>query len=625
MSEMPFAAALDWLRAKVDGAPDAAASPSLPESFTSLAERFGLTRFEQDVLLLCAATELDPEMAGRYQRLHGFPYPTFALAFRLFDRFDWEALSPHRPLRYWRMIEINQPGAVPLTAAALRADERIVGFLAGVNVLDDRLQWLTTSVAAAGDEALSPSQRQAADRLAAAWTDRPALIVQLAGADAATIHTAAAHAARLLGRDLRRMPAAWLPSDPAELDQIARLWARESRMLPLALVVDAHDATTTAAERPGAIERLCAHDLGVVAIATREPRAELGPAIDIERPTRLEQYQAWTHALGSDRELTSQRLSAQFNLSLPAIGDLAQPGKTDGETWRACLEFTRPRLDQLATRIEARANWRDLVLPPTERQLLYSVVRHAAQRYVVYDEWGFRRKTSRGLGIAALFAGDSGTGKTLAAEVLARHLALNLYRIDLSAVVSKYIGETEKNLRRVFDAAEDGGAILFFDEADALFGKRTEVKDSHDRYANIEINYLLQRIESFGGLTILSTNLKSAIDHAFLRRIRFYVNFPFPDAAARRRIWEKAIPREAPVERNHPRLRVDFAALSRLNLTGGSIHNIAVNSAFAAARRGRRITWPIVLEAARAELRKLDRPISEIDRGLAIRREVAHA
>jgi SpoVK/Ycf46/Vps4 family AAA+-type ATPase len=362
-----------------------------------------------------------------------------------------------------------------------------------------------------------------------------------------------------------------------------------------------------------------------MAISTREPRAALGVAIEIERPTRREQYAAWTQALGSGRDQAAQRLAAQFNLGLPAIADLAQQSESDAGVWRACLGYTRPRLDQLATRIDARAGWRDLVLPPNERQLLYSVVRHAAQRHVVYDEWGFRRKTARGLGIAALFAGDSGTGKTLAAEVLARHLALNLYRIDLSAVVSKYIGETEKNLRRVFDAAEDGGAILFFDEADALFGKRTEVKDSHDRYANIEINYLLQRIESFSGLTILSTNLKAAVDPAFLRRLRFVINFPFPDAAARLRIWERAMPREAPVEREHPRQRVDFTALSRLNLTGGSIQNIAVNSAFAAATRGRRFTWPIVLDAVRAELRKLDRPTSEVDRGLSQRRGVAHA
>ena len=214
---------------------------------------------------------------------------------------------------------------------------------------------------------------------------------------------------------------------------------------------------------------------------------------------------------------------------------------------------------------------------------------------------------NRGLGISALFAGDSGTGKTMAAEVIANDLRLNLYRIDLSAVVSKYIGETEKNLRRLFDAADDGGAILFFDEADALFGKRSEVKDSHDRYANIEVNYLLQRLESYHGLAILATNMKSSLDTAFVRRLRFIVNFNFPGIAERRRIWESVFPTAAPVG------TLDFDRLSRLNLTGGTIHNAALNAAFLAASAESQVTMQLVLSAARTEMLKLDRPIREGD------------
>jgi SpoVK/Ycf46/Vps4 family AAA+-type ATPase len=195
----------------------------------------------------------------------------------------------------------------------------------------------------------------------------------------------------------------------------------------------------------------------------------------------------------------------------------------------------------------------------------------------------------------------------MAAEVMANHLRLNLYRIDLSAVVSKYIGETEKNLRRLFDAAEDGGAILFFDEADALFGKRSEVKDSHDRYANIEINYLLQRMEAYRGLAILATNMKSALDHAFMRRLRFIVNFPFPGVDLRRAIWERVFPPETPLK------GLDYERLARLNLTGGSIHNIALNAAFLAAQAGTSVTMPLLFDAARFELRKLGRPVNERD------------
>ena len=226
---------------------------------------------------------------------------------------------------------------------------------------------------------------------------------------------------------------------------------------------------------------------------------------------------------------------------------------------------------------------------------------------MVYEEWGFGRRMNRGLGISALFAGDSGTGKTMAAEIMANHLRLNLYRIDLSAVVSKYIGETEKNLRRLFDAAEEGGAILFFDEADALFGKRSEVKDSHDRYANIEVNYLLQRMEAYHGLAILATNAKRALDNAFIRRLRFIVNFPFPGVRDRRLMWEKALPPEAPVA------QLDLDRLSRLNLSGGSISNVALNAAFLAARLGEPVTMAEVLEAARAEFRKLERPFNETE------------
>jgi SpoVK/Ycf46/Vps4 family AAA+-type ATPase len=184
---------------------------------------------------------------------------------------------------------------------------------------------------------------------------------------------------------------------------------------------------------------------------------------------------------------------------------------------------------------------------------------------------------------------------------------LNLYRIDLSAVVSKYIGETEKNLRRLFDAAEDGGAILFFDEADALFGKRSEVKDSHDRYANIEINYLLQRLEAYRGLAILATNMKNALDGAFTRRLRFIVSFPFPGLAERRDIWRKAFPPQTLTK------GLDFDRLARLNLTGGNIHNVALNAAFLAAKENTPITMPLVFEAARAEFGKLERPVSEAD------------
>jgi SpoVK/Ycf46/Vps4 family AAA+-type ATPase len=231
-------------------------------------------------------------------------------------------------------------------------------------------------------------------------------------------------------------------------------------------------------------------------------------------------------------------------------------------------------------------------------------VRHRAR---VYEEWGFAARTARGLGITALFEGPSGTGKTMAAEVLAHALDLDLYRIDLSGVVSKYIGETEKNLAQLFAAAEGSGAILFFDEADALFGKRSEVRDSHDRYANIEVSYLLQRMESYRGLAILTSNLKSALDGAFLRRLRFIVHFPFPDAASRAQIWQRIFPGDTPTRALQPE------RLAQLNVSGGHIRNIALCAAFSAAERGEPVTMQHVLHGTRLEYAKLEKPLADAE------------
>jgi SpoVK/Ycf46/Vps4 family AAA+-type ATPase len=251
------------------------------------------------------------------------------------------------------------------------------------------------------------------------------------------------------------------------------------------------------------------------------------------------------------------------------------------------------------------ATWDSLVLPDAELDLLHQISSQVAHRFQVYQQWGFDQRMNRGLGISALFAGDSGNGKSMAAEVLASDLGLDLYRIDLSAVVSKYIGETEKNLRGLFDAAQGGGVILFFDEADALFGKRSEVKDAHDRYANIETNYLLQRMEQFSGLAILATNMRSALDRAFARRLRFIVTFPFPTVAHRARMWSLAFP-------PHVANGLDHDRLARIDLNGASIANSALNAAFAAAAADREnVLMDDVLRAARNELRKLDRPVNE--------------
>jgi SpoVK/Ycf46/Vps4 family AAA+-type ATPase len=260
-------------------------------------------------------------------------------------------------------------------------------------------------------------------------------------------------------------------------------------------------------------------------------------------------------------------------------------------------------LERLARKLEPKRGWNDIVVPPDQTAQLHEICDQARLRHLVYGAWGFDRKLSTGKGLNVLFAGPPGTGKTMAAEVMASALGLDLYKIDLAQVVSKYIGETEKNLERIFAAAESSNAILFFDEADALFGKRSEVKDSHDRYANIEIGYLLQKMEEYDGIAILATNLRQNIDEAFLRRLQSIVDFPFPDENYRRRIWEVMFPPEAPLGTD-----VDFAALARdVRLAGGSIKNIAVAAALDAAAEERAIGMKHLIRAARRDHQKLGR------------------
>ncbi|MCL4706184.1 ATP-binding protein [bacterium] len=271
------------------------------------------------------------------------------------------------------------------------------------------------------------------------------------------------------------------------------------------------------------------------------------------------------------------------------------------DLYRACREKSTNQLGELARKIRPRRTWQDMVLPAAVVRQLHEICAQVRHRYQVLRVWGYGRKVHHHAGLAAMFAGPSGTGKTMAAEIIAGELQQDLYKIDLSAVVSKYIGETEKNLHRVFAAAEYSNAILFFDEADALFGRRSEVKDAHDRYANIEISYLLQKIEEYDGVVILATNLKRNIDEAFLRRIQFCVEFPFPDAAARRLIWQNHFPAEAPLAGE---VDLDFLA-NRFKFAGGNIKNVAVNAAFLAAEAGSQIGMSEVIAATRREYEKI--------------------
>ena len=606
-----------------------------PPALIALSQRLGLSAFEREILLLCVALELDTRIAAlcaRAQNDINRPYPTFALAFMLFDDPPWEALAPDRPLRHWHLIEINQPGALALTNSPLRADERIVNYVKGLNRLDDRIAALTEPLSLAEDALdIPPSQQEIVQRIVHYWQQMAVMdpmastssspYVQLVGSDEGSKELVALYTTTQLNRQLYRLPIHMFPVQGTDIDLLARLWQRESLLLPLALYLDAHEMDVSAASegQVQALSRFLAHNGGICFLSLRESLPRLDHAhlaLDVARPTPAEQHEAWTTMLKEKARTIPALLTSHFHLNTVTIQQVAQMALADAKDdehelaerlWDACRLSVRPHLDMLAQRLDSAVTWDDLVLPQEETTMLHQVADQVRQRSKVYEEWGFAARMKRGLGINALFAGESGTGKTLAAEVIANDLHLSLYRIDLSAVVSKYIGETEKNLRRLFDGAEDGGALLFFDEADALFGKRSEVKDSHDRYANIEINYLLQRMEAYRGLAILATNMKSALDTAFLRRLRFVIDFPFPSLVERKRMWQKVFPQETPKE------QLDYDRLARFNLTGGGIRNSALNAAFLAAQAGTPVSMALIFNAVRTELRKLERPINEGD------------
>jgi len=587
-----------------------------PENTDSSAEletlcaTLGLSGFERSLLLLCAGIELDSKLAELCSSR-----PTFSMAFAVFPGAHWSALSTSRPLRYWRLIEVK-PGET-LTASPLRIDERILHYLTGVPCIDERLRPLLKPVPAPVE--LPPSHRAMAETAAEIWhrsaARSPLPVIQLCGAEASAKAEVAGAAAAIAGLELLSVAACNLPHAPEEVDMFARLWNRESVLSSCALLLDCGDGDEGRAEN--AVSMLMDEVRGPMFVSARSPRrpgSRAGKLIAVDPPSAGEQAQSWQAAFGAASGLNgdAEKLGSQFSFSPAIIRSVAgefDAGSTVAfaEVWDACRLYARPRLEALAQRIEPAATWDDLVLPEKQVGMLRQVAVHVRNRAKVYQSWGFAGKSARGLGISALFAGPSGTGKTMAAEVLANDLRLDLYCIDLSQVVSKYIGETEKNLRRVFDAAESGAAILLFDEADALFGKRSEVKDSHDRYANIEVSYLLQRMEAYRGLAILTTNRKTALDHAFLRRIRFIVEFPFPDAAQRAEIWRHVLPQATPVEG----LAID--RLARLNAAGGHIRNIALSAAFLAADANEPLRMSHLLSAARSEFAKLERPLTDAE------------
>ena len=610
------------------GSPDEPAAPPVreasPSALDAVCACFGLSSFERRIVVLCAAPDLDGRFVEALAEAQGdraHAYPTFGLALAAFPDAHWSALAPWAPLRRWRLVE---PAPGPLTSAAVRIDEWLLHALAGAGGLDQRLAALVEPMAPGNP--VPASAGAAVEALTRTWVGPPPVDVPvpLLGCSRDARRAVFTEACGRLGWQPYLLRAGDVPGAPAERDEVLRLWEREALLGQAALLVeyDGSDPGVRGALE-GFVDRLSTPGALSIADGARIGTRSCAP-VEVPRPSPAEQRAIWVAALAPQADVASlngalDRVVAQFDLDAAGIALAAErvlaPGAADRaaeparRVWDACRLSARGGLEDLAQRLETTATFEDLVLPDAQRDLLHDILAHVRHRSRVYDQWQMAGPSRRGLGISALFSGPSGTGKTLAAEVLANALALDLYRIDLSQVVSKYIGETEKNLRRIFDAAGESGAVLLFDEADALFGKRSEVRDSHDRYANVEISYLLQAMESYRGLAVLTTNQRSALDPAFLRRLRFVVTFPFPGPAERSRIWQRAFPAATPTQ------DLDLQKLGRLSVAGGNIRTIALHAAFTAAEASRPVGMQDILRAAVAEYAKLERPLSDAETG----------
>jgi len=618
MSAATLSDVLARLKARIAGAATPAADPTaLPERLARLAAAAGLGRFECEVLLLAALPALEPDGAGVLATAQGdarLRLPTIAFALSSLAEANWQAFAPEAPLRRLALISLTDESIASLAGIAL--PERVLHHLVGLDGIDAELPAVSTRLEPRFE--LGGSHGELMRRFGAQLSAENrglAPVFELVGADRSAALAIAAAGARVAGRHAYQVVAEALPAAAGERARLAQLWSREWVLAGALPVLDLYDLTG-----PGEVRsalRFAAAIAGPLALVAAEPLAVPGRdslRLVVPRPSMADQRALWAAAGAEAADV--DRLVGTFTASPEIIADVtanigAEFAPADGAApladrlWAETRIRLRPRLDELAQRIDVRSQWSDLILPHRQFDMLKAIAAQVRQRRQVHHDWGFGGSNGRGLGITALFSGPSGTGKTLAAEVIGGALQLDVYRVDLSAAVSKWIGETEKNLRRLFDAAEDSCAILLFDEADQLFAKRTEVKDSHDRYANLEVSYLLQRMESYRGLAILTTNLRSNIDNAFLRRIRFLVDFPLPEAAERQRIWRLAFPSGAPLD------GIEVERLAQLTVAGGSIKNIALNAAFIAADEGSPIRMGHLQRAARAEYDKLSKPLTE--------------
>ncbi len=617
--------------------------------FNELGRLFGLTPFDLDVLLV----SLLPDLNLEYQRIYAYlqdditkKSPTVDFILQLLSDSNTEMLkarrtfSPEAPLLKYHLISLHDdhnPGPTPLLARYVSVDERIADYLLEADTINSHLLPFTrllNPTLKLKDIILSPDIEQLLTRFIYQYQGEQ-IVCHLRGTYGVGKQTTAEAICSELGipmlyASLREMIVADMPSEP-----LVPLVFREGILRGAAIYLDGFDLLL-GDERgvKSAYEAVIKHlenYPGLVflsGVKNWQPTGKLNlkSFIDIELPlpsysTRERLWrQQWNGDIDLAGDVDLSDIASKFQFSGGQIRDAVTTAQnlakwrgsedalvTRQDLYTACHKQSREILSTMARKIQPKYSWDDIILPADQTEQLHEVCSYVKHYHTVYGRWGFERKLSLGKGQNVLFAGPSGTGKTMAAEIIAHELGLELYKIDLSSVVSKYIGETEKNLDRIFQEGETSNAILFFDEADALFGKRSEVRDSHDRYANIEIAYLLQKMDEYAGVVILATNLRKNMDEAFSRRMHFVVEFPVPEEAERYRIWKSIFPPEAPLNDDAD---IEFMA-RQFRVSGGNIKNIALCAAFLAAENGGHISTENLIAATKREYQKIGKLCTE--------------
>ena len=620
-----------------------------------LALRFDLSDTEIRIVLLCIAPDVDVRFHRCFAFLQndvGKKRPSLQFLARVCESFrdvlDARALlGPNASLLRHRLLVLPQRSGghdVPLPIQQPVVSSGVIDFLFGQDRVDERLVGLAELVNPRRQESFGSYDRHhqsIRDRLLRSAKTCGALPLAYVGGPAGSQRARLVEQVACdMGQRVLRIRTTNLLASAERIDDSLALLGRDARLHDALIHLEDVDDLIAEDGRPTThattLRTWLAHEQrGTVLLtgtrAAAELRSALGvpfSAFEVPHPSIEERSEIWSTLLHGAPGEQSRRLidglASKFRFTPGQIRSVVHAATVhsrprDGDApivkiedlYRCCREASNQRLLAYAQKIVLRYGWDDIALPTGTRNQLEEICASVRYRRTVYGQWGFESKFSVGNGVNVLFAGPSGTGKTMSAEIIAGDLGLDLYKIDLSCVVSKYVGETERNLEKIFDEAETSNSILFFDEADALFGKRSEVKDAHDRYANIEINYLLQKMDDYEGIVILATNLKGNMDAAFTRRLSHVVDFPAPDADLRLRIWTKVFPARVPLAPD-----VDFEFLARkFQFSGGNIKNVALNSAFMAARTGGPVGMIDMIRATKREFHKLGKLCSKSEFG----------